>query len=346
MAASRCTYGNGNDGHGHSAMDRGVSRYYTNANMKGGKPSKHVNYGKSKLKYGIMDNYSIVRCLGHGKFSIVFLVICDKSQKQYTLKSLMHVQPEKITREIHILKHVQRGPNVVHLFDVLCNPDTQMTYLVLEYVHVHEKSLADVYLSMKYTDVQLYMDKILRGLDYCHKRGVMHRDIKPTNIMIDTYKKELRIIDFGLAEYYIPGTEYHVRVGTKGFKAPELLVGYRCYDYAVDMWALGCVFASIVFKQKYVFSPEDNLGAVIDRFGYKEVTGFVYKYKPDTDETVSQRVLSIDKNKPRIPWQKNIDISNYGLCTVDSLQLLDCLLCFDPQMRSSAREALTSGFFL
>lgn len=91
----------------------------------------------------------------------------------------------------------------------------------------------------------------------------MHRDVKPHNVMIDheqrqasiygfipmiirmTYFK-LRLIDWGLAEFYHPKTEYNVRVASRYFKGPELLVDFQEYDYSLDMWSLGCMFASMV----------------------------------------------------------------------------------------------------
>lgn len=91
----------------------------------------------------------------------------------------------------------------------------------------------------------------------------MHRDVKPHNVMIDheqrqvsyfeAYKmdiglipSQLRLIDWGLAEFYHPKTEYNVRVASRYFKGPELLVDFQEYDYSLDMWSLGCMFASMV----------------------------------------------------------------------------------------------------
>ncbi len=91
----------------------------------------------------------------------------------------------------------------------------------------------------------------------------MHRDVKPHNVMIDhehrkvtvvslpryahTYAHlQLRLIDWGLAEFYHPKTEYNVRVASRYFKGPELLVDFQEYDYSLDMWSLGCMFASMV----------------------------------------------------------------------------------------------------
>ena len=95
-------------------------------------------------------------------------------------------------------------------------------------------------------DVRFYIFEVLRALDFCHSNGIMHRDVKPHNIMIDHEKKILRLIDWGLAEYYTPGTEYNVRVASRYFKGPELLVDHQTYDYSLDIWSLGAMFAGIV----------------------------------------------------------------------------------------------------
>lgn len=96
-------------------------------------------------------------------------------------------------------------------------------------------------------DCRFYMYEIIRALDYCHSMGIIHRDVKPHNIMIDHSKRELRLIDWGLAEFYFPGKDYNVRVASRYFKSPELLVDYQYYDYSLDMWSLGAMFAGMVF---------------------------------------------------------------------------------------------------
>lgn len=74
----------------------------------------------------------------------------------------------------------------------------------------------------------------------------MHRDVKPHNVMIDHARRKLRLIDWGLAEFYHPDQDYNVRVASRYFKGPELLVDMQDYDYALDMWSLGCMFAGMV----------------------------------------------------------------------------------------------------
>ena len=76
--------------------------------------------------------------------------------------------------------------------------------------------------------------------------GIMHRDIKPQNIIINPISMQIRVIDWGLADFYFPGREYSVKVASRVFKAPELLLNNRKYDYSMDIWSLGCIFAAIV----------------------------------------------------------------------------------------------------
>lgn len=76
--------------------------------------------------------------------------------------------------------------------------------------------------------------------------GIIHRDVKPHNIMIDHDKRQLRMIDWGLAEFYFPGKDYNVRVASRYFKSPELLLNYQYYDYSLDVWSTGALFAGIV----------------------------------------------------------------------------------------------------
>lgn len=82
--------------------------------------------------------------------------------------------------------------------------------------------------------MRYYMFELLKALDFCHSRGIIHRDVKPLNILIDHSQRKLRLIDWGLAEFYHPREELNVRVASRYYKGPELLVDYVFYDYSLD----------------------------------------------------------------------------------------------------------------
>lgn len=154
------------------------------------------------------------------------------------------MKKKKIKREIKILQNLSGGPNVISLLDVVRDPQSKTPAIITEYVNNTDFKV--LYPKFNDFDVRYYIFELLKALDFCHSQGIMHRDVKPHNVMIDHEKRQLRLIDWGLAEFYHPGTEYNVRVASRYFKGPELLVDFQEYDYSLDMWSLGCMFASMV----------------------------------------------------------------------------------------------------
>jgi casein kinase II subunit alpha len=175
-------------------------------------------------------------------------------------------------------------PNIVRLLDVLRDPQSKTPSLIFEYIN--NTDFKTLYPTLTDTDIRFYILEILKTLDYSHSKGIMHRDVKPHNVMIDHKKKELRLIDWGLAEFYHPGQEYNVRVASRYFKGPELLVNMRDYDYSLDMWSLGCMVAGIIFMLDPVFKGRDNydqLIKIVQVLGSQKLAAYLEKYDLDLD---------------------------------------------------------------
>jgi casein kinase II subunit alpha len=201
---------------------------------------------KNKILYFFrkQDDYEIIRKLGRGKYSEVYEGINVNNDEKVVIKILKPVKKKKIKREIKILQNLKDGPNIVKLLDVVRDPSSKTPCLVFEWIDNTDFKI----LFPKFTDfdIRFYIFEVLKALDYCHSMGIMHRDVKPHNIIIDHKKRELRLIDWGLAEFYLPSQEYNVRVASRYFKGPELLVDNLLYDYSLDIWSLGCMFAGMV----------------------------------------------------------------------------------------------------
>jgi serine/threonine protein kinase len=130
----------------------------------------------------------------------------------------------QIKREIKILQNLFGGPNVIKLLDVVRDQQSKTPSLIFE--HVANTDFKVLYPTFKDYDVRYYMFQLLRALDFAHSKGIMHRDVKPHNVMIDHSKRQLRLIDWGLAEFYFPEREYNTRVASRYFK-----VRHRAYHH-------------------------------------------------------------------------------------------------------------------
>lgn len=190
------------------------------------------------------------------------------------------MRTEKIYRETKILQTLYGGPNIVKLFDLVRDPVSKTPCLVFEYIpNIETKVLIRSFEDM---DIRLYTYKILEALDYAHSHGIIHRDVKPLNIVINHEMRDLRLIDWGLADYYVPDAEYNVRVASRYYKGPELLVDDRLYHYSLDIWSLGCTLAGMLFQIDTFFKGSDNydqLARITNVMGTEALRDYLRKYK-------------------------------------------------------------------
>uniref|UniRef100_A0A8C8HYH8 non-specific serine/threonine protein kinase n=1 Tax=Oncorhynchus tshawytscha TaxID=74940 RepID=A0A8C8HYH8_ONCTS len=269
------------------------------------------------------EDYQLVRKLGRGKYSEVFEAI--NNNEKVVVKILKPVKKKKIKREIKILENLRGGANIIRLVDTVKDP-----------VELYQK-LTDF-------DIRFYMYELLKALDYCHSMGIMHRDVKPHNVMIDHQMRKLRLIDWGLAEFYHPAQEYNVRVASRYFKGPELLVDYQMYDYSLDMWSLGCMLASMIFQKEPFFHGQDNydqLVRIAKVLGTDELFGYLRKYHIELDP----RFKDLLGQQTRKRWEQFVQTENQHLVSPEALDLLDKLLRYDHQQRLTATEAMEHPYF-
>ena len=224
--------------HLHFRTQQSKSRVYDNVNLL--KPKDYWDYDNFNVVWNDHERYQLIRKLGRGKYSEVFEAQDMKLHKRVVCKILKPVKKRKIKREIKILENLKNGPNIITLLDCVKDPINRTPALVFE--HVNSIDHRELFPKLTDYDIRYYIYELLKALDYCHSMGIMHRDVKPHNVMIDHEKKILKLIDWGLAEFYHPFEQYNVRVSSRHFKGPELLVDDQYYDYSLDMWSLGCMF--------------------------------------------------------------------------------------------------------
>jgi casein kinase II subunit alpha len=186
----------------------------------------------------------VTKPLGRGKYSEVYLGMDTRTDKKVVIKILKPVRNSKILREIKILKELRGCQNIIEMVEY-CNIKKQnVKVLVFEYIA--ETNFKQVCRNLGDLELRFYMYELLKALDVCHSNGIMHRDVKPMNIVVNLETKELRLIDWGLSDFYLPGFDYNVRVASRPYKGPELTLGFKKYDYSLDIWSTGCTLAAIV----------------------------------------------------------------------------------------------------
>jgi len=225
---------------------------------------------------------------------------------------------------------------------VVRDPQSKTPSLVFE--HVNNTDFKVLYPNLGDADVRYYIFQVLKALDFCHSVGIMHRDVKPHNIMIDHERRQVRLIDWGLAEFYHPGTEYNVRVASRYFKAPELLVDYKMYDYSTDLWSLGCMFAGLIFRKEPFFHGHDNIDQlvrIVRVLGTDELEAYLGKY----NIKLGRQFDGVIGRNQRKPWSAFIAPRCEHLTSAAALDFCDKLLRYDHQERPTAKEAMSHPYF-
>lgn len=317
-----------------------LPRYYADVNCH--QPREYWDYENLPVQWGSAERYEIVRKLGRGKYSEVFAGIDVSTGDQCVIKILKPVKKKKIRREIKILKNLQGGPNIVKLLDVVKDPQSRTPSLIFE--HVNNVDFKILYPSLTDYEVRYYLYQIFRALDFCHSKGIMHRDVKPHNVMIDHERGILRLIDWGLAEFYHPGREYNVRVASRYYKGPELLVDLQLYDYSLDIWSLGCMFAGLIFRKEPFFYGHDNYDQLVKIarvLGTDDLYAYLDKYNLQLDDGFNELLGRYSRR----PWTRFVGAENEHLCSPEAIDLIDRMLVYDHAQRILPREAMQHPYF-
>ena len=312
------------------------------------------------------DDISLLRYIDRGRFSVVYEAeaLIEGEMTECVCKILKESvdisNSNKIVREIAILETCDDIEGVVNLLGISKNETSPRKNMALIFESVGDQhqwlshkgrppvmSAEDVNPSLSKEEVRYYMHRVLLTLEKIHRRGIMHRDLKPRNIIIDRSTKTVKLIDFGHADIMMAGKQYSNRVSSRSFKAPELLFDYRCYDSAVDMWACGCLFAGLIFKlEPFFYARPDplNLGivsAVARQVGSDSILSWAKKW----GVRLSDKQKKAIGRHPKVPLKHFRNEENEWLCCDEAIDLCERMLVVDHNERIQVEAALNHPYF-
>ncbi|KAK6435969.1 negative regulator of the PHO system [Oleoguttula sp. CCFEE 5521] len=282
--------------------------------------------------------------LGEGTYATVFKGRNGATGAFVALKEI-HLDSEEGTpstaiREISLMKELKHE-NIVGLYDVIHTENKLM--LVFEYMDKDLKKYMDTYPNpvngqrgaLDAGIIKSFMWQLLRGIAFCHENRVLHRDLKPQNLLIST-TGVLKLADFGLARAFgIPVNTFSNEVVTLWYRAPDVLLGSRTYNTSIDIWSAGCIMAEM-FTGRPLFPGTTNEDQLLK----------IFRLMGTPSERSWPGISQFPEYKPNWPVYATQELRAI-LPSVDSagLQLLGQMLQVRPEMRCSAQQALGHPWF-
>ncbi|XP_063071662.1 cyclin-dependent kinase 2 [Engraulis encrasicolus] len=286
-----------------------------------------------------MESFQKVEKIGEGTYGVVYKAKNKITGETVALKKIRldtetEGVPSTAIREISLLKELNHT-NIVKLRDVIHTENK--LYLVFEFLNQDLKKFMDStsVSGISFPLVKSYLFQLLQGLAFCHSHRVLHRDLKPQNLLINA-QGEIKLADFGLARAFgVPVRTYTHEVVTLWYRAPEILLGCKYYSTAVDIWSLGCIFAEMITRRA-MFPGDSEIDQLFR----------IFRTLGTPDENVWPGVTSMPDYKPSFPKWARQDLSKVvPPLDEDGRDLLGQMLIYDPNKRISAKNALLHRFF-
>ena len=294
--------------------------------------------------------YAKIERIGEGAYGVVYKARDRQTNATVALKRIRLSNDEEgvpctAIREIGVLMEL-RHPNIVRMHKVL-HSENKLT-IVFEFLDMDLRKFLDTHHnSLSRAVLRDFIEQLLRGIAFCHSRNVLHRDLKPQNLLIHSDDMLLKIADFGLGRAFgVPVEKYTHEVVTLWYRAPDVLLGNTHYGTPVDMWAVGCIILEMVTGVP-LFAGKNDLDQLL------RICAFLGTPTPDNWPSMMTYANSTNTlSKPEFfefaepqsaAFYERPALAEFG---PEGIDLVRRMLRYEPAERISAAEALDHPFFV
>lgn len=295
-----------------------------------------------------MERYEKLEKVGEGTYGKVYKARDLRSGRLVALKKTRLDKdeegvPSTTLREVSLLQMLSQSIYIIRLLGVehVAKQGKPLLFLIFEYLdsdlkkYIDEHGSGQTEIPIPPADVKRLMYQLCKGVAYCHSHGVMHRDLKPQNLLLDKKNGLLKIGDLGLSRAFtVPLKSYTHEVVTLWYRAPEVLLGATHYSTPVDIWSVGCIFAELV-RKKPLFPGDSELQQLLH----------IFRFLGTPHEKMWPGVSKLRDWHEYPQWQPQKLPKLVPNLDTDGMDLLSRMLQYDPSKRITAKEALHHPYF-
>lgn len=308
------------------------------------KPSKPDN---KPVEFMVDTRYVDLKPIGRGAYGLVASARDTVTGRMVSIKRVSKlfvdlVDAKRVLREIKLLRHLGAHENVVEVLDLMTSPpdveDFDTLYIVTSLFECDLERIISSPQALTDQHAQYFLYQLLRGLKFIHSANVLHRDLKPGNILVNS-NCDLAICDFGLSRGVdptdkLPMTDYVV---TRWYRAPELLCETDAYGPSVDVWSAGCIFAELLGRRALFrgSSSREQLEVIMQRLGVRSESAL-----REVRGMPVARALEVLRCSGSSTSESTPLAARFPGASPLALDLLSRMLQFDPARRITVQEAL------